>query len=316
MYDTLQAPCSCNPAISPHVEQALLKALAVQPEDRYYSMADFARALQQNTFTAYSDPTIAQPIPPPPPPPPAAHPANPTGTPSVPPVVPGKTNQNQWGNGYRPQQPTPARPASAPYSARGTVPPGYVLVPQTALVPPKPLPGAVSQGCLWGLLQGVLSALIVLFLKKEADFYLAIGIGFLFYLLAGFLTTRRGGSAMRGAIAGFWAGITGTIVFWITLLIGAIILVASRINADTLAARQQGDIPPPDEVQRAWRAILPIFSPHLVSRPSSSTQSAIVVFLVAGILLALAFGLLGGLLGRLLYRSRLRRKAKMVLKNA
>jgi serine/threonine protein kinase len=317
MHDTLQAPCSCNPAISPHVEQALLKALAVQPEDRYYSMADFARALQQNTFTAYSDPTIAEPIPPPPPPPPppSARPANPTGTPSAPFVVPAKTNQNQWGNGYRPQQPTPARPASAPYSTRGTVPPGYVLVPQTALVPPKPLPGAVSQGCLWGLLQGVLSALIVLFLKKEADFYLAIGIAFLFYLLTGFLTTRRGGSAMRGALAGFWAGITGTTVFWITLFSGAIILVASRINADTLVARQQGNIPPPDEVQRAWRAVLPIFSPHRVSQSQSSTQSAIVVFLVAGILVAVAFGLLGGLLGRLFHRSMLRRKVKMVLKS-
>ncbi len=333
MHDTLLAPRICNPAISPHVERALLKALAIQPEDRYQSMADFARALRQSSFDAHNDPTIAQPIaypiaqpiPPPPPPPPAVSSPNPVGAQfivrtadlSAPGAAPAKAAGNRKGNGYGPQPAPSTRPISTPTSTPGsvTIPPGYVLVPQTALEPQRPLPGATGQGCLWGLLQGILSALIVLILKKEADFYLAIGIGFLFYLLAGFFTTRRGGNAIRGAMAGLWAGITGTVFFWITLLLGAVILVAARINADTQRARQLGTTLPSDEIQRAWKAVVPIFSSH-PGTAQTSTGSVIFVFLIAGIFLALAFGLLGGYLGRSRHRAKLRRKTKMVLKNA
>ena len=67
------------------------------------------------------------------------------------------------------------------------------------------LPKPANQGCLWGLLQGVLSALIALLLYQKIYFYLAIGEGFLFYLLAGFFTTRRGGPVLRAVRAGLWA---------------------------------------------------------------------------------------------------------------
>ncbi len=316
MHDTLLAPRTLNPAISSHVESALLKALAVQPEDRYQSMAEFARALQPGSFSSYNDPTIAQLIPPPPPPP-VAQPTNAANGLPVPAGSPAKAAQNQPGNSYGPQSAPSARPVSPSNPAPGVVsiPPGYVLVPQNAVVPQGPLPGVTGQGCLWGLLQGVLSALIVLFLKKETDFYLAVGLGFLFYLLAGFFTTRRGGNAIRGALAGLWAGITSTIVFWMTLLVGAVILAAARINADAQRARLLGTTLPTDEIQQAWKAVVPILSAH-PGVSQSSPQSAIVFFLIVGILVAFAFGLVGGVLGRLRYRTKLRRKTKMVLKSA
>ena len=59
------------------------------------------------------------------------------------------------------------------------------------------LPLPFQQGCLWGVLQGAISALLLLVFKHDVFFYLGIAEGLLFYLLAGFFTTRYGGAVTR-----------------------------------------------------------------------------------------------------------------------
>lgn len=322
MQDELVAPRVRNPAISLQVERTLLKALSMQAEDRYQSMADFARALQEKPFTAYSDPTLAAPRIPPPPPPLSlgVQPSSPPHASSIAPTMADTAakrtqGQGQRGSGQRTPQPTPVRGTGKASPAPVTVPPGYVLVPQNALAPPKPLPSATGQGCLWGLLQGVLSALLLLLFKKEAYFYTGILMGFLFYLAAGYFTTHRGGNAFRGAWAGLWAGFISVLAFWIALLIGLLIQLTNRINADEQAARLHGGNVPQDEIQRAWKVVMPVFLNHPAAQ-SPPVQTQLLIFLLAGIVFAFLFGLLGGFLGRLRYRTRLQKRARPVLKNA
>ncbi len=62
--DTLLPPRQLNPALSPKVERALLKALSLHADERFQSMREFAQYLREPTFTAFSDRTapIALPI--------------------------------------------------------------------------------------------------------------------------------------------------------------------------------------------------------------------------------------------------------------
>jgi len=182
-------------------------------------------------------------------------------------------------------------------------PPGYVLVPQSALA--APLPSSFGQGCLWGLVQGILAAFIVLILKREVYFYMAIFMGFLFYLLAGFRTTYKGGSFWRGGWAGLWSGITSTIIFWIVFGIGLLLLLSQRISADTQAAQRSGTTLPPDEVDHALKAAAPLFANH---QATQSSGSDIVTLLIAGIILAVSFGLFGGVLGKLRHKDALKKR--------
>lgn len=147
---------------------------------------------------------------------------------------------------------------------------------------------------------------MLLILKKDFYFYLATTMGLLFYLLAGFLTTRKGGSFSRGAWAGLWAGITSTFVFWIVLAIGLIVLVSQRIQADTQIARQQGSYLGPNEYGYAFRAVAPIILTHPATRSLSSTS---VGFLLAGLVLAILFGLFGGILGRLEHQDAIKNRS-------
>src|SRR5262249_26024598 len=231
-------------------------------------------------FTAHSDPTIvATPVQA------ASNTTWPTGlsTPSGPPL-----------NMQAVLPPPPPPPVPPAYHAPGATSyplsgsyvsamplPGYVLVPQSALA--APLPGSFGQGCLWGLVQGILAALIVLVLKREVYFYMAIFMGFLFYLLAGFRTTYKGGSFWRGGWAGLWSGITSTIIFWIVFGIGLLLLLSQRISADTQAAQRSGTTLPPDEVDRALKTVAPLFANR---QGTQSSGSAIVTLLVAGVILA------------------------------
>lgn len=111
---------------------------------------------------------------------------------------------------------------------------------QLAVYPPmsiqRPLPNPFNQGCLWGLLQGALSGLIVLFFHQQGSVYLAIGEGFFCYLLAGLCTTRFGGPVRRAVPAGIWAGVISTVVFWIVLPVGLVIQAFQSIDV----ARRQG----------------------------------------------------------------------------
>jgi hypothetical protein len=302
--DELIAPRLLNPLLSLNIEHALLKALSVDADQRYRSMDEFAQALQNPPFMAYADPTISNSI---------------NGLPyaytqeamsQVQSQAPGIDLQNV-------PQPTPA-PA---YQYVNPQPPVYPVLPASPVtVPParvtqdyrpvtpdyRSLPSPFSQGCLWGLLQGLLAALIVLILKKDFYFYVAIVEGFLFYMLAGFLTTRKGGKLTRGAWAGFWAGIVSTIVFWVVAIVGFAVLVSQRIAADTAAAQRNGIYLNPDtELKQALRVVgstLPIH-PTL---PSSGTN--VEIFLIGGLLCAIGFGLLGGVLGRSRFRAKMQKR--------
>ncbi len=315
IQDELITPRLLNPTLSPKIERVLLKALAVDPDQRYQSMREFAQALQEPGFTGYADPTVVstsaqsasthttsvglstpsspsvnmQRIPPPPPPP------FPLPRPTSPPQI-----QPSY---HAPS--SPIYPASTPYMA--ATPPGYVLVPQSTLASLQPLPSAFGQGCLWGLLQGILAAIMLLVLRKDVYLILATLIGFLFYLFAGYMTTRKGGSFARGAWAGLWSGITSTVIFWIVLAIGLLVLVSQRIQADRLAAQEQGAYIGPGELGHAFRAIAPAF---LISsrQMTQSPLAPLIAYCVAGLTLAIIFGVGGGILGSMKHRDSINKK--------
>lgn len=304
--DELIAPRLLNPAISPQVEQALLRALALKPEDRFQSMQAFAQALRGDTPRVYNERTII--------------------APDVPVVFP-IPNRHHIESAHIPtsaQSSIHGQPLAANMSTvNGTAQKGTrsdnsgnssknvphysnirPVAPQQekrqvagqigkVMIPARPLPGAFNQGCLWGLLQGVLAALIVLILRKEADFYIAIATGFVFYFIAGTLTTHRGGKSSRGAWAGFWAGIISAIMFWVSMGIGLFNLVLQR----TIALQHLGITPHPDiEFNRIWRLVMPVVFNHPIVQMRPWVVLAI--FLSSGLLLAIGFGWLGGILAK------------------
>ncbi len=293
--DALVAPRLLNPLLSPHTERALLKALAVDADQRYRTMGEFAQALQNPGFAAYTDPTISD----------SSIGASYAHTQVAISQVQSQTpGMNGWSVPRPTIVPAPARQSPQPSpSAYPVLPASPVAVPQPRVTQSyRPLPSPFSQGCLWGLLQGVLAALIVLLLKKEAYFYLAILESFLFYLIAGFFTTRKGGRSSRGAWAGFWSGITGTIVFWVAAAIGFAVLVTQRIAADAAAARRLGRNLNPNELNHALQVVGSAFPVH---PPAQSPGSNVLIFLVGGLLCAIGFGWLGGILGKSRFRAKM-----------
>jgi serine/threonine protein kinase len=296
--DQLVAPRLLNPLLSSNTERALLNALAVDADQRYRTMDEFAQALQNPGFTAYADPTISD----------SSigaayaykHEAV-SQAQSQPPSMDGRSVP-------RPSLvPAPARQSPQPPPVYPVLPASPVAVPPARVMRSyQPLPSPFSQGCLWGLLQGVLAALIVLLLKKEVYFYLGILEGFLFYLLAGFFTTRKGGSSSRGAWAGFWSGITSTIVFWVVAAIGFAVFVTQRIEADTAAARRLGfNLNPTRELNHALQVVGSAFPVH---PPAQSPGTNLIIFLLVGLLCAIGFGWLGGVLGKSRFRAKMQEK--------
>jgi serine/threonine protein kinase len=302
LQDFLVAPRVLNPLISPRVERVLLKALAVDPDERYQSMQEFARALREPAFQAYSAPTIADNslrfVP-------ASEPAVRSGVANY---APARSTNGHYSAGpsqipaYR-SSPPPAHPVPTP--SRPARSPANPKVRQAPAAKAQPLPGSFNQGCLWGVLQGALSAIILLLLRKEVFFYLALLEGFLFYLLAGFFTVRKGGGAYRGAWAGFWSGISSTIVFWLVFPLILIILLAQRIQLDTAIANKNGVILNfNQEFLHALQVVAPIL-PH--NRSTSQTPAmGLIVYLAGGLLCAIILGWLGGILGKRSYRKRYR----------
>ncbi len=288
--DTLIAPRLLNPSLSPKVERALLKALAVHADDRYQSMDAFAQVLKAPAFQSHADPTIAlQP---------------PQTTAKTPSLSPARTQAPPlYAYTASAGQPPLHTPINTPYynsvPSPAYVPagsPGYVMASPSIGTPVRALPGSFGQGCLWGIVQGVLAALLVLFLKQIAYFYLAMLMGFVFYVIAGFMTTRRGGPSFRGAWAGFWAGIDSTITFWLTLLMGLVIRFFILLQKDATFSRGHGLRVSPGLPARVWRDVLPDFLLHPSSPQQSSTNLWILLF--GGLLVAFALGWVGGLLGK------------------
>ncbi len=194
-------------------------------------MYEFAQALQNPSFTPYADPTIAN-----------------GGSGASYAYTQRTISQPQGIDRQSVPQPAPA--ATPSYQYVSPQPAAYPVLPvspttsNTKPARPMPeyrqLPSPISQGCLWGLVQGLLAAFIVLIMKKEVFFYVAIVEGFLFFMLAGFLTTRKGGKTLRAAWAGFWAGTVSTVIFWIVVAVGFAVLVSQNIALQTANAQQNG----------------------------------------------------------------------------
>jgi serine/threonine protein kinase len=302
LLDLLPAPRMLNSRVSPRVERVLLKALAVDPDQRYQSMQEFARALREPVFQDYASPTISDnsvrvvPLP---------APVAPAGVANS--YAPVRSSNGRYQSdpkqapAYR-SSPPPVYPIPAP--SRPAASPAQKRVQQPPAAKNQPLPGPFNQGCLWGTFQGVLSALILLFLHKEGFFYLALLEGFLFYLLAGFFTVRKGGGTYRGAWAGMWSGISSTIVFWLVFPLILIILLAQRIQLDTAYANKRGIILNfNQEFTHALQTVAPVLPNHSTSQ---TTAESLIVYLASGLLCAIILGWLGGFLGKRSYRKRYR----------
>ncbi len=296
-HDELIAPRLLNPLLSPNIERVLFKALSLDVDQRYRNMDEFAQALQNRPFTAYADPAIAN-----------------SGRPYA--YTQGAISQVQSQPPGIDRQSVP-QPALAPASVRqypSPQPIAYPVLPASPAPAPRarvtqdyrPLPSPFSQGCLWGLVQGLLAAFIVLILKKEAYFYVAIVEGFLFFMLAGFFTTRKGGKLSRGAWAGLWAGVMSTVVFWIVVAIGYAALVSQRIALDTAVAQRNGIYQSPNAELN--HALLVVDSTLPIHPALPSSGMTLTVFLVGGLLCAVGFGLLGGVLGRSRFRAKMQRR--------
>jgi len=297
-HDNLIAPRLIVPAISPKMERVLLKGLAVNADQRYQSMREFAQALRDPAFTAFTDPTVAvspmggngsaQTIR-------ASSPSTQNSALPAPPVHSyAPVPQSPRGSSSRYSPPSPVYP----------IPQGYVMVPQSAFTAARPLPTPFGQGCLWGLIQGVLSGLIVAFMPKQEYFFLAIMMGFLFYMVAGFTATRRGGGSLRGAWAGYWAGIISTFMFWIVLFITITIRVAQFMQVQGRRASDLG---------RVWR----LFLPDILKQPPSTSAgqspwSGLLIFVLGGLLLAFVLGWIGGIFGISQYKANMQKKQAAV----
>ncbi|WP_338252082.1 hypothetical protein [Dictyobacter halimunensis] len=132
-------------------------------------------------------------------------------------------------------------------------------------------------------------------MKEAADFYLATVLGFLFYVFAGFMTTRRGGSPLRGAWAGYWTGIWGTVVFWVGMLLGLLIGATQRYQT-LMTYNPQGDSRA--LFTQAWSFVQPQWPviPAFLTRQTPFVNFLFLMLL--GLLTAWILGWLGGLWGR------------------
>jgi hypothetical protein len=164
----------------------------------------------------------------------------------------------------------------------------------------RPLPTSFGQGCLWGIVQGALAALIVLSLKRTEYFYLTMLMGFVFYVFAGFMTTRQGGSSLRGAWTGVWAGINSTVIFWLVLLVGLVVSFVQRWQKEVALARAHGVHAFSDLAGRVWHSVLPDFLLPSTSSQHSSTN--LLFWLGGGLLIAFTLGWIGGILGKSRYK--------------
>ena len=300
--DELVAPSLLNPKVSPDMDRVLLKAMSVDADMRYRSMNEFAQALQSSLFASYLDPTIANGG--------SGVPFNYTqGT-----IAQAQSQQQGNGRQSAPQptsMPAPsyqyANPRPVPYPVTPVSSPTPKTKPAKPLPEYRPLPSPMNQGCLCGLVQGVLAACIVLILKKEAYFYVTIVVGFLFFMLAGFLTTRRGGRTSRSIWAGIWAGFMSTVMFWIVITVGFAVLVSQNIALRASRAQQEG-IPqnPGKELQHAMAAVGATLPVHPTTPQPGS--NAVLVFLAGGLLCAIGFSLVGGMIGRSRFKTKMQRR--------
>jgi hypothetical protein len=207
----------------------------------------------------------------------------------------GQSQMNYPGNG----------PQAPPLTGYPFVPPGGVSAtpvgPAQQQKRRRPLPVPSEQGCLWGVIQGLLAAGLVLFVKEQAVFYLATVLGILFYVLAGFITTRRGGNVARGGWSGYWTGIWGTIVFWVGLAIG---LLVSTLQRYQMLSRSGSSADPRSLFPRAWQAVQPQWPTIPQIAAAQSPFVNFLILMLVGLAVAWIAGWVGGLCGRARYASK------------
>jgi len=300
--DELVEPGRLNPMVSPNMDRVLLKAMSIDADLRYRNMDEFAQALQNPYLTQYANPTIVN--------------GSTGGSYTYTQGVISQVQSQPQGNG-RQSVPQPVQAPTPSYQYVQPQPTAYPVIPvnpgtskQSKPAKPlpeyRPLPSPFSQGCLWGLVQGLLAALIVLIMKKEVYFYVAIVEGFLFFMLAGFLTTRKGGRSFRAIWAGFWAGFVSTVMFWIVVAVGFAVLVSQSIALQTARAQRNG-IPqnPGLELKNAITAVGATLPVH---PDAPQAGSNVIVYLVGGLLCAIVFSLIGGILGTSRFRKKMQRR--------
>ena len=317
-HDELVPPRDLNLTISPRLERILLKAMAVKPDDRYPDLRAFLDDLLGHT---QSDPFQSQGLPsrnasalflPSDAPDSSltggAH-ARPTSHASSGRHTPIRSansgSQQQQAHSYYPSLPAssgpnippPATPYTQPSYNPGNRSASPPLQPSTHREASRgPLPGTWNQGCLWGLLQGIISALLIVVAPLAGKLTLAILLGLVIYGLAGFATTRKGGSAVRGIWTGLWAGIISVIVFWIAALILGVLYrtapgFSSMIKADLSLIQH-----------------LPVFQPKQTGSLSSESNRILTVlsfYYIEGVFVAMLCGWIGGILGRMQYMRQL-----------
>lgn len=312
LRDTLVSPRQYQAQLTPKLENTLLRAMAVNADQRYASMQEFVRALRAPAFAGYADQTVAQ----------SRYQAASAGTertPAIPPPPPASSMPaHQAGRGQM-QVHQPASPLNS-QPARSVIAPPPPLVGRSGrVIPPpaggaigvsyppsysqpqrqRPLPTPFGQGCLWGLLQGVLSALLVLFLKKDTFFVLGIIEGLFFYFLAGFFTTRRGGPVTRSLRTGFWAGIISTIFFWIVLPVGLLFQAMSVVQNILKVDQANGTLRNPNTLLGdVMNHIKPDFLNASPTANAGQNGSGFLFTLaLVGLVAAMLFALLGGFAG-------------------
>ncbi len=126
-------------------------------------------------------------------------------------------------------------------------------------------------------------------------------------MLAGFLTTRKGGRVSRAIWAGLWAGIMSTVVFWIVVAVGFAVLVSQYIALQASRAQQYGT--PLDAGTELHNAIT-VVGATLPVHPATPQpgSNALVVFLVGGLLCAIGFSLIGGIIGKYRFRIKVQKR--------
>jgi len=316
MGDDLIMPHLLNPLVSPHVERALLQALAVNANQRYQSMSEFAQALRAPAFTAYGDKTVAVVMPivqnPQTQIPPTVAASRPTSLPpssyepvqATKPAQPVTAKQSKppkkkgSSRGQQQIQPTQPHPDSYPILPLGTA--GYGARPQAQRMNPpaqraRSLPNPFGIGCLSGVLLGIGSALLVWSSQQVSTFYLAFFVVFIGCMAAGFFATWRGGNVLRGGRAGYWTGLTSLLFFGTTFGIFLLIDFFQKLPSPTSDNASYSQ-----NVKSAWNAVLqqhPLW-PDIVILPGQQPGFLnFVAVLIAIVCMAWLLGLIGGILG-------------------
>jgi hypothetical protein len=192
--------------------------------------------------------------------------------------------------GYQQQQSVPVNSYRPPMAA------GYPQVAAQQVSQPVAQPARLrspfGQGCFFGLIQGLLSALIVI--GWPGAIQLAVGLGFFFYALAGLRTTQRGGGFLRGLWSGFWGGIHSTWIFWVTFIgIWVFQFAQSKGNSGEAYATAFED--------KAWQEITGrIMVWHF--QGSNSPVVNMLLTLLISLAVACVCGLVGGILGTIFRR--------------